>query len=339
MRTPRTGIYGWSTGRGGVHFFRIAEPLRVAREEGIPTADGNRMDDTIAEMVDTVLVHMLWDEPNSEAWEKLAHNGQHRLIFDIDDVMWDPDYQPFADHYTDDVLKRVWRNISLAHVVTTPSPVIAEYVSRYNPNVWYVPNTVPAYVTALQMGDRPLPAGRHGIDRLIGYQGSASHEGDIPQWLVGDIIEFLREHPQWGMHTWGCAEDHSLKALPLNVGCSPWRDSMREYYMSLSMDIGLGPLRDTAFNRGKSGLRAIEYAALGIVGILSAGPAYDPWVTHGETGFLVPPTRPWMWRDILRQLADEPHTMEKIRWQAREFASAFTTEANIGTWVEAWNSV
>lgn len=339
MRQPQAGMYGWSTGQGGVHFFRVAEPLRVAGMEGIPTATGTRMDDTIAEMVDTVLVHMLWDEANSEAWEKLAHHGQHRLIFDIDDVMWDPDYKPFAEHYTPEVLKRVWRNISLAHVVTTPSPVIAEYISRYNPNVWYVPNTVPEYVTKMQMGERPAPAGTHGIEYLIGYQGSSSHDTDIPDWFGRDIAEFLMDHKQWGMHVWGCTEDHTLTPQPLKVGCSPWRSDMREYYMSLSMDVGLGILKDSPFNHGKSGLRAEEYAALGIVGVLSAGPAYDPWVAHGETGFLIPPNKPWLWRDTLRQLAAEPHTVQRIREQARMFAAGFTTEANISAWAEAWNSV
>lgn len=332
-----------------MHHHRQAEPLRVAAQHGIRTGGGIRLDNEIAEAFDTILVHMLWDDGLSNAWEELAAKGDHRLIFDIDDVMWRPDWAPFAQHYTHERMKRVWRNIGLSHVVTTPSPYIAEKVAEYNPNVWIVPNTVPEYLLHLNRPDPPVPLDGHknftrfddgpfGWRRdqpVIGYQGSPSHATDFPGWLMSTLLTFLEQFPSWQLHFWG--PDH-LPGWPAHrVGRTPWQPDVRKYYMSLSMDIGIGPLAPTPFNAGKSALRAIEYAALGIPCILSAGPAYDGWVDDGNTGLLIP-WRDGAWEDALSFLARDPDLRARMGAAAREKAAAWTTEANVARWVDAWNS-
>lgn len=329
-----TGIYAWSNRKGGVHWYRQAEPIRVAAQNGITTGVGNRLDNEVCEQFDTILVHMLWDERNSQAWEKLARQQCHRLIFDIDDVMWEPDWQPFTKHYTPDVLRQVWTNIQLAHVVTTPSAVIAEKVARFNPNVWITPNTVPEYLLSRTMPRRPHPA--PFVRYLVGYQGSPSHSTDWPLWLMKQLIEFLGRWSDWGMHFWGPNEP--VDGWPHNqVGNTPWFENVPDYYRSLSMDIGIGPLKDTPFNRGKSALRAVEYAALGIPAILSAGPAYTGWVDHGVTGVLLDPGDSWS--HAIATLAADQDLREKMGAAARRKAAGWTTEAQINRWVEAWNSV
>lgn len=329
--TPDPGVYGWSTGTGGVHFHRLAEPLRVARAAGIAADSGQRLDNDLCARYDTIVTHMLWDEWNSIAWEELAARGNHRLVFDIDDVMWAPDWDVFAAHYTPEVLARVWRNISLAHVVTTPSEVIAEYVSRYNRNVHFVPNTVPEYV--LRIGaNRPDHKGL-----IVGYQGSTSHESDYtPEFLRG-LDGFLTDFPAWKFHLWG-KRPHEVALWPTRVdSVVPWQDSLKRYYLSLRMDVGLGPLKRSPFNDGKSALRAIEYAALGIVAVLADEPPYRGWVEPGVTGILVHPAHSW--RDALGQLGDDPLWRASMAQEAHRRAEAWTTEANVHRWVDAWNSV
>jgi glycosyltransferase involved in cell wall biosynthesis len=321
-----TGIYGWSTGTGGVHFYRLAEPLRVAREHGVDAADGQQLDDAICARYNTILTHMLHDEGCSEAWEKLAANGQHRLVFDIDDVMWAPDWEPFAKFYTPTVLERVYRNIELAHVVTTPSPVIAEHVSKWNPNVHVVPNTVPEYVLGIK------PRTRHR--RCVGFQGSAHHDVDFTDAVMQDLVRFIRDYPDWDLHLWG---NHRIAGWPKGrVKVTGWQPNMRRYYQSLSMDMGIGPLQPTVFNSGKSSLRAVEYAALGIPAVVSDAPPYRGWVENGVTGLLV--GRDGSWFDALKLLADNPVLRQEMGSEARRRAAKWTTEASIGRWAAAWNS-
>ena len=48
MSLVPAGVYGWSPGNGGVHHYRIAEPLRVASSMGVRTATGVELDNDIA---------------------------------------------------------------------------------------------------------------------------------------------------------------------------------------------------------------------------------------------------------------------------------------------------
>jgi len=335
-----TGIYGWSYGSGGVHFHRVAEPLRVAAEHGIRAATGNRLDDEVCSEFDTILVHMLWNRRASEAWEKLAINGRHRMILDIDDAMWSPDWQPFKDHWTPKVLGRLRENAQLAHLVTTPSRRIAQYVmDEWGVLATYVPNTVPAYVLE-------MPAAPRG-ELVVGYQGSPSHEHDFTDDVVNALQVFLYGNHSWSLHVWGTDHvDRPAWIDPARIRNTPWQGGsrskgigwtdLRAYYASLSMDIGIGPLASTEFNRCKSALRAIEYAALGIPMVLSGGPAYDGYVLP-EWGVLV---EPWdRWLDVLDDLANDPMRRARMSAAGREAARAWTTEACITNWTEAWNSV
>lgn len=340
------GIYGWSSGQGGVHFFRIQEALRVAGLHGVKVGWGPKLDARVAEEFDTIVVHMLWQEQASEGWKQLATNGKHRMIFDIDDAMWSPDWKPFRNAYSPEVLTRLFRNLQMAHVVTTPSPVIAEYVAQYNPNVWVVQNTVPEYV--LRMGRhrheagpiRPYPASSsiNTADYILGYQGSPSHSTDFPLWLQRDIWESIRHHDDFGLHFWGVDKlDWVPRDVLLRTGCTPWQSDMDKYYNGLVMDIGLAPLKDTEFNRCKSGLRAIEYMALGIPGIYSAGPAYSPWVKNGRNGILM--GRGDSWSGVLHELMTDHELRFEMAANCRMDAAEWSTEERIGDWVEAWNSV
>jgi glycosyltransferase involved in cell wall biosynthesis len=344
---PTPGIYGWSPGSGGVHYHRIAEPLRVAAAgteqfEATNAHHGIVLDDEVLERHDTILVHMLHDERNSDGWQRLAAMGTHRMIFDMDDAMWARDAAPwFREYYTDDVMARVWLNVARAHVVTTPSPFIADKVAEYNPNVWIVPNSVPEDTLKIRFA-RPF--------FTVGYQGSPHHfhdeHGDFTQELAHAVLGAVNHSRNWRMHFYGL--DSLGAQLPAQTVAyagwpgqrttwSSWKRPGFDYYRQLQMDIGLAPVRDSQFNRGKSGLRAIEYAALGIVGVFTDHELYKQWVIDGQTGILLAQGADW--GAVLTDLMDEPDELRAMSYAARARARAFTTEAQIGHWVQAWNSI
>jgi glycosyltransferase involved in cell wall biosynthesis len=322
----RVGVYGWTPGKGGVHHHRIAEPLRVLASHGVTASHGVQLDDEILSTVDTVLVHTLHDERNSYAWELLAKADSHRLVIDIDDWMWRPDWQPFREHYRPEVLDRMFRNVEISHIVTTPSPVIAEYLTRLNANVHVVPNTVPDWLTRWPMPQRPMP--------IVGYQGSSSHIRDWPPSQQRALGRFLVDHPDWGVHIYGATGE--VEGPPGRTWATGWFASVSDYYRALSMDVGIGPLADTPFNRAKSSLRAVEYAALGVVAVLPDLPPYRGWVEDGVTGRLVR-THQTM-RGVLNEVAADDDHRQAMASAARERALQWTTEASIQEWVRAWAS-
>ena len=324
----RSGVYGWSPGSGGVHFHRFAEPLRVLQGLGVNAGAGIELSNDILARCDTVVAHTLHTENEHEAWRQLEAADSHRMVMDIDDWMWAPDWKPFRDNYGPDALARLFDCVRRSHVVTTPSPLIADYLLTYNPNVWVVPNTVPEWLIDLPMPERDRPT--------VGYQGSDSHARDFTTPVRVQLAKFFVQHPGWGLHSYGSMHPGDLGKFTHALH-TPWAGTVDAYYRSVSMDVGIGPLRDTPFNRAKSSLRAVEYAARGIVAVLPDLDPYQGWVEDGVTGRLV--GRHQTLRGVLSEVADDDDAREMMSKNAQERAMDWTTEANIGKWVEAWNSL
>lgn len=324
----RVGVLGWSPQSNGVHHHRIGEPLRVLADHGITAIHSQILSSDLLAQVDTVVAQMLHTEDASQAWQQLANRDNHRLVLDVDDAMWAPDWRPLKDHYTPEVLGRLYRNVQLAHVVTTPSPAIAEYLSAINPNVWIVPNTLPAWVLEHKQPDRDY--------RAIGWQGSTSHVNDWRQSDLKHLWKFLRDYPDWHLHLYGGIEPGVFAMFGDRVHFTRWIASVPDYYRAVSFDIGIGPLRDTYFNRCKSDLRAREYAALGVVAALPSKPnIYRNTVVNRVTGRLIESHETL--GGVLRDLAENAD-LDRMASAARDHAETFTTEANIENWTNAWHS-
>lgn len=332
LPTPQTvtqpvGILGWTTGTSGVHFHRIQEPVRVIAESGYTAFCTDRLDDEALSRVDTVLASGLHYEQDTEAWHALAKLDRHRLVLDVDDWYWDPDIQVLKDAWTPDELRRLESNIERAHIVTTPSYLIANQLAKWNDNVWIVPNTVPAYVL-----DIPRPPAEQGL--WLGYQGALDRSHDWRPQVVG-VAKFLRDHPEWGIGFIG--EMNLGDFANYRAWRKPWTDNRPDYYRAVSaFTVGLGPLRKTMFNLAKSSLRAIEYMALGVVPVLPDLEPYRYVIKGGLNGMLIRPADTT--RGILTDLAREPLHIARMSAQARADATRFTTENAIEAWAEAWNS-
>ena len=329
------GVYGWNTGEGGTHFHRIAEPLRVARDRGLTTAIGRRYGADEFAQYETVIAYELSQPAASEQWRKIAKTGAVRMVFDIDDGMWSPDWAPFARYYTPDVLDRMYNNARMAHVVTTSSWVIADHMERVVKckNVHFVPYSMPAYLL-----DIPQPGGP-GDRYAMGFAGSASHETDMDLHMQRVMVRFLAEHPLWDWHFWG-KERHEVAGWPADRTVTyPWTNNRRRYFHSLRMDACIAPLKNTVFNRCKSALRFLENSALGIPSIIQDLDPYWPYLTHGVNGYYVGPKGFSSWSRALDAVAGDPIGRMTVAAQAREDARGWTTEAEFPKWLKAWNSV
>jgi glycosyltransferase involved in cell wall biosynthesis len=326
-------IYGLAPISGACHWYRIREPLRALAGIGHVTEWGELFDESIVRRHDTILTHMLHGTTESLGWQYLAEAGQHRLIYDIDDNIWAfEDGTPHHEYWTMSRILEVEHNLHLAHLVTTPSPVLATHLRQYNRNVVVLPNYIPEWVLS-------VPKTEPGTF-TVGYQGA-------PQKIHQSDLDILGEELYWFMAK---CSDARLKFYgqpqPLagagpfadRVEVVPWQPSVPDYYRSLhSMTVGIGPLRRSKFTECKSGIRAIEFGALGIPGVYSMSAPYDGTVVHRTTGYLVYPGRMTDWRRILINLYRKPDLVAKIGAQAREYAARhYTIEGNIWKWEQAY---
>jgi len=331
------GVYWWVTpGGGGCRYHRVDEPLRVAAQHGIRVAAGDKLGQAEVDEYDTIVVYQLVNEDASAQWEKLAARGDTRMVFDIDDAMWAPDWPAFKRYYTPSAVARLHRNAELAHVVTTSSWVIYDHMARYNSNVWFVPYTMPAWL--LDIAPR-LPVG--APRRAMGFAGSASHEQDMDEQMIATMLRFLLDNPGWDWHFWG--KSPGQVTFPDMFADRhheyPWTDDRQAYFRSLAMDACMAPLKPTLFNRCKSALRFIENSAVGVCSILQELDPYAGYATHGHNAYLVGPSGFSTWAQALHEVAADTLGRARIAAQARVDAAAWTTEANISNWTNAWSSV
>jgi glycosyltransferase involved in cell wall biosynthesis len=83
----------------------------------------------------------------------------------------------------------------------------------------------------------------------------------------------------------------------------PWSEAS-EAAMIARMDIGIMPLLDSPWERGKCGYKIIQYMACGLPVVASPVGANVDIVRHGENGFLAADDAAW--RDALERLIASP---------------------------------
>jgi glycosyltransferase involved in cell wall biosynthesis len=99
----------------------------------------------------------------------------------------------------------------------------------------------------------------------------------------------------------------------LNIECRPWQ-SATEVDDLLLMDVGLMPLTDEEWSRGKCGMKALQYMALGIPPIVSPVGVNQSIVEDGMNGFHA--RSPNDWSRALKMLRD-PAARNRLGMAAR----------------------
>lgn len=199
---------------------------------------------------------------------------------------------------------------------------LAERYRPHNPNVRVVENHLDTslWKPRAVRSERPV----------VGWSGSATHLGDL-LLLRGWLERPIQKHG--AVFRVGGAEVYAQFFPGLDVERQPWV-SLDEWPATIAaLDIGLAPLADNAFNRCKSHLKVLEYAAAGIPCIASDLPNYRRFVRHGETGFIAKHNRDWSrFLDLL--LADES-LRTAMGAAARELAEDYDIRRHVGEWEEA----
>jgi glycosyltransferase involved in cell wall biosynthesis len=87
------------------------------------------------------------------------------------------------------------------------------------------------------------------------------------------------------------------------VEVRPWRTETEVEDLA-DLDVGIMPLADTDWERGKCGLKALQYMALGVPAVVSPVGVNTEIVRDGENGLLAATGEEWE-RALERLLADD----------------------------------
>jgi glycosyltransferase involved in cell wall biosynthesis len=258
----------------------------------------------------------------------------HRVIVDVDD-----DLDALHPHhpYLADVDGRVEgqhrRHLhdccQLADAVTVTTPALAE---RYGYGKAIVlPNLAPAGYLKV----RHVRSKRVAEPLLVGWTGRPiSHIGDAR--LLAGIAPVLEKHGA-RFAAWGDSAARTFveagipKRLQRRI---PYRELRKGYPQQVAkLDVGLVPLVDSAFNRAKSWLKGMEYAALGVPFVASRLPEYERLAALGA-GVLAGPGE---WPAAVDALLTSAKSRRDLAVRGREAAAALTYEAHAHRWWDAWS--
>lgn len=258
-------------------------------------------------------------------WLKLWRD--HKLVWETDDDLWsiDPSNERAAKVFTPELLRAVEHCASTAHMVTVSTEPLAQVMRQFNPNVVTIPNHVEGTLFEVK---------RRRADRLtIGWAGGDSHRRDW-QMVAPGVRRFLNRNPDVDFHMIGA--DYRREAR-LRGRWTSWRSRPMDYYMAIDFDIGLAPLVPSVFNRSKSHIKTLEYAALGIPVIASDAGPYSDFVIDGVTGFLVRQQHEWEAR--LRDLVNDHDMRESMGQKAREHARSYSINEGWRLWESAYRTL
>lgn len=256
----------------------------------------------------------------------------HRVVVDVDD-----DLDALHDgHPYIGVLNGEGRSpenlhavCQMADVVTCTTPALAE---RYGYGKAVVlPNLVPeSYLRVKARRKGPLRVGWTG--RPISHIGDAGVMGG----LVGPVVAAAgARFAAWGQSAPRTfAEVNVPRSAQVTVPHRPLRSGYPGSVAELS--VGLVPLSDTGFNRAKSWLKGIEYAALGVPFVASPLPEYVKLAGMGA-GLLA--SAPEEWAEHVGRLLASPGERDALAAAGREVVRHLTYEAHAGRWLDAWTGM
>jgi glycosyltransferase involved in cell wall biosynthesis len=229
-----------------------------------------------------------------------------KVIFSYDDaIMFNDKGQSTWTH-----LSRFRRSLKKADNVIVGSSYLAQQAEAYHKSV----NVLPL---GLKINDYSpdVPKPGDGKIRLV-WIGSTATLGYIEE-LKPVIQKLARQYPNLVLRL---ICDDFIDIPGVTIEKVRWQVETRGRNIA-ECDIGLAPLPDTPFTRGKCSFKVLEYSASGLPVAASPVGTNADYVQEGQTGFLTVSEEQWF--EKLSLLIETPSLGKEMGQKGRQFAAQF----------------
>ncbi|MCF8221120.1 MAG: glycosyltransferase family 4 protein, partial [Cryomorphaceae bacterium] len=251
-----------------------------------------------------------------------------KLVFDFDDSIWLPTIS--KGNHRLKFLKnpeKVKKIISFSSQVVCGNQYLADYAGAYNSKVVIIPSTI----------DTDKYYVRHKVSQetiIIGWSGSFT---TVPhfEYLIPSLIKLQDKYGKRVAFLVIGLEGYAFQGL--NMVSIPW-NAITEVEDLHQMDIGIMPLPDNEWTRGKCGMKGLQYMAAGIPTVMSPIGVNKEIIQDGENGFLAFTEDEWV--DKLSILIDSVDLRKKFGLNGRKtIEEKYSVKANAPRYLKLFNQV
>jgi glycosyltransferase involved in cell wall biosynthesis len=230
--------------------------------------------------------------PLIERW--LARPGRPPIVYDFDDAVFLPNVSDANRFFVSlKWVRKVPEILRRSTRVIAGNDYLAQFARAHNPAVVTIPTCVDT--------DRFVPRrdARGSGPLVIGWIGSPTTAAYLS--MLDTIFRRLRAATPFEVKISGAGSDVIFEGVPVrNV---PW-SLAEEVALFNTCDIGVYPLTDDEWAKGKCGFKAIQFMACGVPVVASAVGVNREIIEDGVNGFLA--TTADEWEAKLRRLLTEP---------------------------------
>ena len=250
-----------------------------------------------------------------------------RLIFDFDDSIWLPNVSNANKKF--DWLKngnKIKKIISYSNVVFAGNEYLKQFALNYNDNVKIIPTTIDTEEY------KRIPIENKKI--VIGWSGSVTtiQHFEYALKFLKQIKEKYKDKIEIKV-----IGDAYYNNEELDITGIAWNKETEIADLS-SFDIGIMPLPDDEWAKGKCGLKGLQYMALEIPTIMSPVGVNTEIIKDGENGFLASTEQEWI--DKISLLIENEKLREKLGKAGRKtVVEKYSVVANKNKYLSVFNSL
>jgi len=300
---------------GGDYYYRTHAPgLAMAAMEGVFVVNltsEHRRKWEVAERADVLVLKNVCDPDLLPLIKARKEHGKVTVYEIADDLSAIEPWNPVHFFYKNPENRSlVWRLAGYCNALQVTCSRLKELYGRLNPICRVFPNQV-SHVPPEKIRKK-----RNGL--VIGWGGSHGHLQDMEEvaeplscWIAaesGARLHVMASEPI--LKLFGNLPEKKRRFFPTG--------SIEEYYSFLRrIDVGIGPLKDTPFNRSRSDVKFLEYAVSGVVPVMRRLDPYADSIIPGETGFLYVESQELI--SHLSHLSRDPLLLKKVAESARNY--------------------
>lgn len=337
--------------RTGPDLWRVLQPITALEKAGYPCGwdvKDNALIGQIAPVFDGYLLPRIsWPPAQrriAEAWFASIRRAGKLAIYDADDdiftaaetqrrveLAWTEGKS--YEQLEAERFERIWA-MQQCDGVTVSTQRLATIVRSFTSKpVIVVGNAIDLvwFRSVVRQTRRQIP----GL--TIGWAGGRRHDRDV-EIMAAAWGRIASRYPDVRFVVQGHVPPVILEQVGRDrLAILPWMQLERYPSGLAQIDIGCAAAADTPFNRAKSNIKAMEYAAAGAA-VVASPTLYAGLVDHGRSGFIA--TSASDWESALSTLVEQ-HATRKImaRRLLKHVERKFSLRENLWRWPQAWQQI